>query len=139
MLRLLIATVLFLAPVSSAAAGSLADREEGLTVQLRMGARVSNSRAIVPPVAHPGMPSRVMQRTINGAGRGPASEGGMLALLDLAGDDQGLAVPVSDSVSLGLGYEYLRREDIHLEIAETGSLDEAYSTHNVMLRARWKF
>jgi opacity protein-like surface antigen len=40
---------------------------------------------------------------------------------------------------VGLGYEYLRREDVHLEVAETGSLHEEYSTHNVMLRARWKF
>jgi hypothetical protein len=128
--------MLLVVSVTSAAAGSFNGREEGLTVQLRMGARISSARAIVPAV-HASMPSGAMQGTING-GHGAEAEGGVLTLLHLAGG-RGLAVPVSDSVSVGLGYEYLRREDVHLEVAETGSLHEEYSTHNVMLRARWKF
>jgi hypothetical protein len=141
MLRLLIAAMLFLVSVTSAAAGSFDERKEGVTVQLRIGARVGSSQALAPAV-QANMPSAAMYRTINGVAlTGPEAAGksGMLALLDLAGDEQGLAVPVSDSVSLGLDYEYLRREDIHLEVAETGSLHEEYSTHNVVLRALWKF
>ena len=134
MLRLLMAASLLLVSVTSAAADG---REEGVTVQLRIGARLNASQAPAP-VIRAGMPGTVIHRT---ALRGPDDTGdaGMLAALNLQSDASGLAVPVSDSMSLGLGYEYLRREDIHLEVAETGSLHEEYSTHNVVLRAQWKF
>ncbi len=141
MLRVLIAAMLFLAWTASAVAGSSGDRAEAITVQLQIGARISGSQGFAPAV-HTSRPSRVMQRTINGvalAGRVGAEGADMLALLHLRSDAQGVAVPVSDSVSLGLGYEYLRREDIHLEVAETASLHEEYSSHNVVLRAHWKF
>ena len=55
------------------------------------------------------------------------------------GDRPGLGLPVSESVSLGLRYQYLRPEDIRRDVAETGSLDDEYSSHNLVLRARWKF
>jgi hypothetical protein len=83
-----------------------------------------------------------MHDSINGGARpdrAPRSRPGVLALFDLGGEKRGLAVPVTESVSLGLGYRYLRREDLHLEVAETGSVDEEYSSHNVVLRARWQF
>jgi hypothetical protein len=140
MLRVLIAAMLFLASTASAVAGSSEGRAENLTVQLRIGARISSLG--LAPALHANRPSRVMQRTINGvapARRVGADEADMLALLNLRSDAQGVAVPVSETVSLGLGYEYLRREDIHLEVAETGSLNEEYSSHNVVLRAHWKF
>jgi len=138
MLRLLIAAMLFLASTTAAAAGSSEDRAEHVAAQLTFGARLTGSQGLAPAVPA-GRPSPAMQQTINGARRVGADEADMLALLNLRSDAQGVAVPVSDTVSLGLGYEYLRREDIHLEVAETGSLHEEYSTHNVVLRARWKF
>jgi len=141
MLRLLIVAMLFLASTASAAAGSSEDRAEHIAVQLTIGARLGGSQGLAPAVLA-GRPSHTMHRTINGvalAHRVGADEADMLALLNLRSDAQGVAVPVSDTVSLGLGYEFLRREDIHLEVAETGSLREEYSTHNVVLRARWKF
>jgi hypothetical protein len=63
----------------------------------------------------------------------------MLALFHLRSDKPGLALLVSESVSLGLRYQYLRREDIRRAIAETAPLDEQYSSHNLVLRARWQF
>lgn len=137
MLRYLIASMLFVVPVTSAAAGSSDGDANG--VQLAIGQRLSSASTPRWPAASTG---GVMHRTINGVAvrnRVGAEDTGMLALLDLGGEEQGLAVSVSDTVSLGVGYEYLRREDIHLEVAETGSLHEKYSTHNVVVRARWKF
>ena len=86
------------------------------------------------------MPTVAMHRTINGVGaRASDGRSAMLALFDLGSGKPGLALPVSDSISLGLRYQYLRREDIRLEVAETGSLDEEYSSHKLVLRARWQF
>ena len=143
MLRVLIAATLFLlVSATGAAAGSSDGRQEGLSVQLRIGARLSSSQVLVPASVHASMPSGIMNRNINGVALtvpDAARTAGMLGFLDVGGDAHGVAVPVSDTVSLGVGYEYLRREDIRLEVAETGSLNEGYSTHNVVVRARWKF
>jgi hypothetical protein len=142
MLRILIvATLLFLGSATSARPDSTAAPAERATVKLQLGARVG-AQAVVQPAVRASMPSPAMQRSINGVARvQQAVDGrnGVLALFGLGGGRPGLAVPVSDSVSLGLRYQYLEREDIALEVAETGALDEAYSSHNVVLRARWQF
>jgi hypothetical protein len=149
MLRILIvATLIFLASATNVRAGSLtaagavpgAASDEGITVQLEIGARVG-AQAFLQPAVRASMPTAVMHRTINGVVQAQRSADGrstMLALFNLGGKP-GLALPVSESVSLGLRYQYLRSEDIRLEVAETGSLDEAYSSHNLVLRARWQF
>lgn len=59
--------------------------------------------------------------------------------LSLGDGKSGLAYPVTDRLSLGLGYRYLRGEDLTFKVATTGSLDQDYDSHKVMLRARWKF
>jgi hypothetical protein len=141
MLRILIvATLIFLGSATSVRAESAAAAER-VTVKLQLGARVG-AQAVVQPAVRASMPSPAMQRSINGVARSQqAADGrnGVLALFGLGGGRPGLAVPVSDSVSLGLGYKYLEREDIALEVAETGALDDGYSSHNVVVRARWQF
>jgi opacity protein-like surface antigen len=139
MLRILIAaTVLLLISATSAGADS-ADESRDSGAQLRIGMRPGGASNFVRPAGHVRATSNAMQRTINDVALTvPDDDGGMLGFFDL-GDESEVAVSVSDSVSLGVGYEYLRREDIHLEVAETGSLRDEYSTHNVVLRARWRF
>jgi long-subunit fatty acid transport protein len=50
-----------------------------------------------------------------------------------------LAYPVTDSLSLGLGYRFLRSEDLVFKVAKTGSLDSNYQSHNVLFQAHWDF
>lgn len=146
MLRILIvAALLFLVSATSVRADSMAAAgaasDEGITVHLRIGARVG-AQAFLQPAVRASMPTAVMHRTINGvvqARRTADGRNAMLALFTVGGEKPGLALPVSESVSLGLRYQYLRREDIRLEVAETGSLDEEYSSHNLVVRARWQF
>jgi hypothetical protein len=139
MLRILIvATLLFLVSATSARADGAAPAER---VKLQLGARVG-AHAFVQPAVRASMPTDTMHRSINGSTEAQqAADGrnGMLALFGLGGGKPGLALPVSDSVSLGLRYRYLEREDIRFEVAETGALDEGYSSHNVIVRARWRF
>jgi hypothetical protein len=142
MLRILIvATLLFLGSATSARPDSAVAAAEHATVKLQLGARVG-AHAFVQPAVRASMPTDAMHRSINGVSAAQqAADGrnGMLGPFHLGGDRPGLAVPVSDSVSLGVRYQYLEREDIRFEVAETGSLDEGYSSHNVVLRARWRF
>jgi opacity protein-like surface antigen len=141
MLRILIvATLLFLASATSVRADAAAPPER-VAVRLQLGARVG-AQAFVQPAVRASLPTEAMHRSINGATEAQqAADGrnGMLALFHVRGDRPGLALPVSDSVSLGLRYQYLEREDIRFEVAETGSLDDGYSSHNVVVRARWQF
>ena len=140
MLRILIvATLLFLVSATSARADG--STSSGERVKLQLGARMG-AQAFVQPAVRASMPTDAMHRSINGAsGAQQAADGrnGVLALFGLGGGKPGLALPVSDSVSLGLRYRYLEREDIRFEVAETGALDEGYSSHNVIVRARWQF
>jgi hypothetical protein len=144
MLRILIvATLLFLVSATSVQAGSSAAPGEGATVQLEIGAR-AGAQALLQPAVRALMPTAAMHRTINGVAQARRAADGrnpMLALFNLGSGSgkPGLALPVSDSVSLGLRYQYLRREDIRLEVAKTGSLDDGYSNHKLVLRARWQF
>lgn len=139
MLRVLILAILLLL-VSTSGANAQSGSNPHDAVQLRIGARVGGALAFVQPAVRAAPPTMAMHRSINGGApseaRGPQ---GVLALFDLGGEKRGLAVPVTESVSLGVRYRYLRPEDLRLEAAETGSLDEEYSSHKVVLRARWQF
>jgi hypothetical protein len=140
MLRVLIlATLLLLVSATGVNAQDAPDAHD--TLQLRIGARVSGALAFVQSTVRAAIPTTAMHQSINGArpDHEPRDEPGMLALFGLGGEKRGLAVPVTDSVSLGLGYRYLRQEDLPLEVAETGALDEGYQSHKVVLRARWQF
>ena len=44
-----------------------------------------------------------------------------------------------ESLSLGLRYSYQRSEDLVFKVAKTGSLQDDYQSHNVLLRAQWEF
>jgi hypothetical protein len=142
MLRILIvATLLFLASATSVQADSSVVPAEGATIQLQIGAR-AGAQAVLQPAVRASVPTAVMQQTINGvarAQRAPDGRSPMLGLFGTRGQKPGLALPVSDSVSLGLRYQYLRREDFRRVVAESVSLDDGYSSHNVVLRARWHF
>lgn len=149
MLRILIvATLLFLISAASAwadapaaAGASGAASGEGITVQLEIGAR-AGAQAFLQPAVRAVMPTAAMQRTINGlvqAQRAADGRNAMLTLLSFGGDKPGLGLPVSETVSLGLRYQYLRPEDIRRDVAETASLDEEYTSHTLVLRARWHF
>jgi hypothetical protein len=48
-----------------------------------------------------------------------------------------LALPLTDRLALGVGYRRVRGEDLWLEFAEIGGMD--YESHNVVLRAHWRF
>ena len=76
--------------------------------------------------------ARVGQAASVGA-RGPSSR--ML----LTSDGSKLGYAVSREVRLGLGYDYVTGEDLDFEVAETGSLDDDYTSHRVMVRAHVQF
>ena len=139
MLRILIvATLLFLVSATAVEAGSAVASGEGART-LQIGARAS-AQAVLQPAIRASMATRAMYRSINGSRtQRAAGNNAMLALFHGGGDKPGLALPVSDSLSLDLRYQYLRPEDIRRETGETASLDEAYTSHNVVLRARWQF
>ena len=48
-----------------------------------------------------------------------------------------LALPLTDRLILGVGYHRVRGEDLWREFAEIGGMD--YESHNVLLRAHWRF
>jgi hypothetical protein len=123
---------------SAAAAGAASD--EGVTIQVQIGARVG-AQAFLQPAIRASVPTAAMHRTINGVAQAHRTTAGRNEVLALfgRGDKPGLALPVSESVSLGLRYQYLRPEDIRRNIAEAASLNEGYSSHNLVLRARWQF
>lgn len=143
MLRILIvATVLVLVPATSVLAGSPAAPEQGATVHLRFGAQIGGAQAFVQPAIRASLPTSALRRSIDRAVRARAASERRqppATLFGLGGGKSGLMLPVSQSVSLGLRYQYLRPEDLHLDIAETASLDENYSSHSLVMRARWKF
>jgi hypothetical protein len=49
----------------------------------------------------------------------------------------GFAVPLSERFSLGIGYRHVEGEDLWREFADAGSVD--YDSHNIVLRAHWRF
>jgi hypothetical protein len=64
---------------------------------------------------------------------------GTMRWLNLSGSNPLLAYPVTESLSLGLRYSYQRSEDLVFKVAKTGSLEDDYQSHNLLLRAQWEF
>jgi hypothetical protein len=93
-----------------------ADRSRSVVAPLRAGFGPGTARQAMPPLAAAPQPT--------------ASP-----LLPWLGD--GLALPLSKRLSLGVDYENIRGEDLWREFAETGSPD--YDSHNFLLRAQWRF
>jgi opacity protein-like surface antigen len=138
MLRILIvATLLLLVSATGARADAMAasgavsgaTTGEGIAIQLQIGAGMG-AHAFLQPAVRASVPSEVMQRSINGSRQAQGTAERRSPMLSLS---------VSDSVSLGLRYRYLRPEDLRREAAETASLNEDYSSHNLLVRARWQF
>jgi hypothetical protein len=71
--------------------------------------------------------------------RPPARRSGLARWLDLDGSEPALAYPVTETLSLGLGYRFLRSEDLVFKVAKTGSLDSNYQSHNLLFQAHWEF
>src|SRR5262245_52330811 len=98
MLRILIvATLLLLVFATSVQAGSSVDQDEAATVQLRIGARAA-ALAFLQPALRARLAALATHRTINDARATDGNEG--LGLFG-SGGKPGLALPLSDSVSLG--------------------------------------
>jgi hypothetical protein len=68
-----------------------------------------------------------------------ARRSGLARWLDLDGSEPALAYPVTETLSLGLGYRFLRSEDLVFKVAKTGSLDSDYQSHNLLFQAHWEF
>jgi hypothetical protein len=49
----------------------------------------------------------------------------------------GFSVLLSERFSLGIGYRHVEGEDLWREFADAGSVD--YDSHNILLRAHWRF
>jgi len=65
---------------------------------------------------------------------------GLLAIEGLdGGADAALRYPVSERMSLGLGYRFVTSEDLRFESAESAALESDYGGHSFVVRARWAF
>ena len=150
MLRILIvAALLLLVSTTSAGADEMADpgavagasAGEVITVQLLAGAG-AGAQAFLQPAVRAGAPTAAMQRSLNGVARtrGAAARSDPMLALFVRSEKSGLALPVSDAVSVGLRYQYLRREDLsRAAAADTATMDEDFSSHNLVVRASWQF
>ena len=49
----------------------------------------------------------------------------------------GFSVPLSERFSLGIGYRHVEAEDLWREFADAAAVD--YDSHNILLRAHWRF
>ena len=70
------------------------------------------------------------------------ARGGVLGGLGRLASDRNraaLAYPVSDSLSLDLGYRFLDVEDVIVRRGEPGTVAPTYSSHHLVLHARWRF
>jgi hypothetical protein len=54
-------------------------------------------------------------------------------------DRAALAYSLSDRLSLDLGYRFLEVEDMVVRRVEPGTLAPTYSSHHLVLHARWRF
>ena len=75
-------------------------------------------------------------------GTGSASARGlpgspMAAPATLVPDNSGLKLPMTERLSVGVGYRHLEGEDLWHRHAEAGSVD--YDSHDFILRAHWRF
>jgi hypothetical protein len=64
---------------------------------------------------------------------------GQLGRLASDRDRAALAYPLSDRLSLDLGYRFLEAEDMVVRRVEPGTVAPTYSSHHLVLHARWRF
>jgi hypothetical protein len=113
-------------------------------VQLQIGGAV----ALAEPALRAVVPVSQPVRKVPGATY--ARQANPAATASIARDQNGvtgfdvgnkpvLAYPVNASLTLGLGYRYVKGEDLVVRTVDPGSLSPDYDSHNVLLRARWRF
>jgi hypothetical protein len=64
---------------------------------------------------------------------------GQLGRLASDRDRASLAYPLNDRLSLDLGYRFLETEDMVVRRVEPGTVAPTYSSHHLVLHARWRF
>jgi hypothetical protein len=121
--------------------GDRAPRTAGEALQLQVG----DALALTQPTLRATLPSGASRRYLaprQPATReqtSPARRAIAARWLDLDGARPTLDYPVTDRLSLGLRYSYQRGEDLVFKVAKTGSLNDTYQSHRVLLRAQWEF
>jgi hypothetical protein len=146
MMRVVVLALILLAAAATSAAA----------IDLRIAAAgrqgVPSDRRVTPAEAQAsgGVPALAQPALRGGAVGGPGQAAGGLAglqperrrqpasLLPWRGQGRSaLALPLTDRLALGIGYRRVLGEDLWLEFAEIGAMD--YESHNVLLRAHWRF
>jgi hypothetical protein len=72
----------------------------------------------------------------------PQARGGVLGGLGRLASDRAraaLAYPLNDRFSLDLGYRFLDVEDVIVRRGEPGTVAPTYTSHHLVLHARWRF
>lgn len=110
-------------------------------VQLQVGGALALAqpaiRAVVPVQDRVVSQAKRSQRRSEAASSVPVE--GNAFWLDADAEKTALAYPVSNSLSVGLGYRYVRGEDLEFKVANTEAVASEYGSHNVFLSARWQF
>ena len=106
-------------------------------MQLQIGGSLAFAQPLLRGTARPRF--AVVQPLAFGGESAAVRPSGLGRWLALSGTSSSLAYPVSESLSLGLGYSFLRSEDLVFNVAETGSLDSDYQSHNLLFQAHWEF
>jgi hypothetical protein len=121
--------------------GDRAPRTASEALQLQVG----DALALTQPSLRATLPGSVDRRYLAPHQSAPREQTGperraiAARWLDLDGTRPMLDYPVTDRLSLGLRYSYLRGEDLIFKVAKTGSLNDTYQSHRVLLRAQWEF
>lgn len=55
------------------------------------------------------------------------------------GNEPGVAYPVTDTISVGVGYQLEEIEDLTVDRIEMGTAGVDYTSHKVLVRAHWQF
>jgi hypothetical protein len=145
MMRVVVLTLILLAATATPAAAIdlrvAAAGRQGVPSD-RTGTPAEAQASGVPALAQPALRSRAVagpgQAAGGLAGLQPERRRQPASLLPWRGQGRSaLALPLTDRLALGIGYRRVLGEDLWLEFAEIGAMD--YASHNVLLRAHWRF
>lgn len=157
MLRLAGLVLLLTVGVAAPAEAGEGRTGKGIAIAAHQGAASLGTRPSVPESAGPvplsrtaaqsplwGTPAAASGRELVGAPVGLAGlsperrEGYASAALPwVRQGNSALRLPVTERLSLAIGYRHLEPEDLGRRYAEAGSVD--YDSHDFLLRAHWRF
>ena len=129
------------APAESSQVTQVADAD-AVSIDLRMPSALAWAQPSLRGAVSSGSKRRQIAAAVSSRGTVPSGRGGVLGGLGrLPGDDArtALAYPLSDRLSLDLGYRFLDVEDVIVRRGEPGTVDPTYSSHHLVLHARWRF